>query len=360
MPYSQVKEVIAASQEQHQARRIYLQDQRYLELFLPWKTSDGRTVALLGVSGPYQAEYTIQWSHIIWILLVVAVGLAAAFAIAWLLNRRVITAVKKHGEAAVEIAQGNLEVKLLSKSDDELDQLSHQVNTLVAGIQDRLLEHDILGVSQAFEPAETQNPLSIQPLLLEGREMTGTLMQIQPVGFQLMINDLGPKAAFETLNNLYQAITGVTASLEGIVTHFEGESLRMYFDLFNPAITPGETVLKVCKIAKKMREIAEGHQLERSERALPILYFSAQIATQKLAAGVLHLNDRMHYTVVIENDGLKVPRLIFQEGEKKNLVLVTQTVVESLTKHNHEFTFFPISSEGDENGPAVSHWFRLD
>jgi CheY-like chemotaxis protein/HAMP domain-containing protein len=360
MPYSQVKDVIVASQDEHQARKIYWQDQQYLELFLPWKTSDGQTVALLGVSSPYQVEYTVQWSHFVWILLVAAAGIAAAFGVAWLLNRRLIEAVKQHGVAVEEIARGNLEIKLPGETGDELDQLSRQVNTLVTGIQDRLLEHDILGVSKAFEPGETQNPLSIQPLLLEGREIMSTLIHIRPLGFKAMVNELGPKVSFESLNALYQVIAGVTADVEGIVTHFEGESLRMYFDLFNPSITPAETVLKACKNAKKMRDIAEGYQLEYIERGLPVLYFSAQIDTQKLAAGVLHLSDRLHYAVTGEKDGPIDPSQGYREGDTQNLLLVTQAVVESLAEVKHEFHFFPWSADsaGDESPP--SRWFRLD
>lgn len=358
IPYPLVKEVLESGPGNYQAREISMQEKTYLEVFIPWKVANGDTVALLGLVQLYEVQHILDGAYFLWVLLILLVSAALVTLFAWMLGRRVKTAVADYGRAAREIARGNLEVKISGEADDELDHLAYHFNTMVTGIQERLLEHDLFGVSNAFDPAESLATHSIERLRLEGRVFACTVMRIQPAAFSERMAIDGPRQAFAALNDYFQVMVETALAYGGGMTHFDQEALLVYFGLFNNTM-PAEGVRNACHAAQKMHLAARALSQEREEADLARLNFILMIDHQDAAAGALHLKDRLHYAITgpfIEPEKEQYSSRV-QEGE--DLILVTPGIINMLSEMGEEIEFSPLSSPVE--GKSVKQTlFRLD
>jgi CheY-like chemotaxis protein/class 3 adenylate cyclase len=359
MPYSQVKNVIAGSVEGNQARKIFIGETEHIELFVPWQVSSGEDLGLLGILMPYSPTLTLMDPYPVWIMLVFSVGAAAIFIVAALFARRLNQTVEAYGLAAKEIGQGNLQTKLKGERGDELDNLARHMNAMVSGIQERLLEHDLFGVSYAFEPQTPFNANAIQQLYLEGREINLTGLHIQPVGFRKMIAEFGPKKVFETLNAFYQAAAEVTIGFGGVVTHFNGEAVSIYFGLFAHAEDQVQSALKACRASAKVRDILPNFNLDQQEKGLPSLQIMMVVESSLRAAGVLQVKDRLHYAVTASGpDPLQCMKILLPEPDE-NRILVSASTLALLAEHRYEFEFTPLDFKEEEAAAQFLDFYRM-
>ena len=362
MPYSQVKAVIAGSADsvgENQAREMYLDGKPYLELFIPWNTSDGDSIALFGILRPYRTAWDMPPFYSNGFILSVAGCLVLAFLAAWWVTRHVTRTLEQYGQAIEEVAHGNLEAKLYNASRDELGVLSRQVNGMVTGLQARLLEHDLLGVSYAFDPDRPLDSFTLRHLQQDGRSLKLAVLRIQPVDFSACQAVLGRRIAVETLNAFYDRLMTTATEYGGIVTHFDGEALLLYFGLFSGPADAPNCAYQAGLVAKKMREAARNFNRDRSENGQPVMHFSAALDFDEFTAGVLRLGDRLHYVVSGEALERIAAMCNLQTEEAGHRILAGAAAVEILSAFPREFEFSPIELEGAEKITLSCQTYRM-
>lgn len=216
-----------------------------------------------------------------------------------------------------QIEQGNFEVRVPVRRQDELGKLAASFNQMAAGLA---LQEKYRSVLNAVADRTVAEQLIAQSSSLGGEIKHVTMLFCDIRGFTAITENMPPAEVIELLNEHMTALTEVAYEHGGIVDKFVGDLIMV---LFGAPISTGEDPVRAVQCALSMLQMRRRLN-QTSKHSLEV---GIGIATGSVVAGCMGSDQRLSYTVLGHRVNL-ASRLcnIAQAGE---IVLDAETYAEA-------------------------------
>lgn len=190
--------------------------------------------------------------------------------------------------ATHQIEQGNFDVNVPVRRNDELGRLASSFNEMVAGLA---LQEKYRSVLNAVADRTVAEQLITQSGTLGGEMRHVTMLFCDIRGFTALTENMPPADVIELLNEHMTALTDVAYQHGGIVDKFVGDLIMV---LFGAPMTTGEDASSAVQCALSMLRVRR----ELNQTSKHSLEVGIGIATGAVVAGCMGSDQRLSYTVL--------------------------------------------------------------
>ena len=345
IPENQVSQLVTDHDKSSISREISIDSVKFTELLGIWEVRSGLIdLGFIGISLPQ--SYLVNASQVtrfqVFALSLTAI-LMIVFVGVFLANIITRPLVKLVG-ASMEVANGNLDVKVESKGNDEVAVLAHSFNSMIAGLQEGSIYRDLLGRSVSPEVREQlRHTFSSGELRLEGQDAIATVMFADIRDFTSLAEKSDSATIFEWLNEYFGVLIPIVTENNGVVNKLDGDSVLAFFGILPKILSPQMSAFNACHAAMQMNETINELNKKRVERGdLPFIT-GIGVHTGEVIAGGLGTRDRIHYTIIGDtvNTTQRIEGLT-RELFQKSGVLISQATLDVLGDQRSFFVYEPI------------------
>ena len=140
--------------------RAYVVNNWYITAYEPIRDMYGRIIGILYVGVLEQKYLDIQQQTVITFFLITIVGLIATFGVAYFVAQRILVPINKLVSASEEVANGNLDINVEIRTNDELKYLADSFNEMARALKAR---------DEQFRDFATQRIMESERLALVGQ-----------------------------------------------------------------------------------------------------------------------------------------------------------------------------------------------
>jgi len=360
IPMNSILEILGSQDNQSLIRDYIVGSESYSEIMGPWEARGGQD---LGIVGTALAQNFITRPSLVTRFQVIAVVIVAVVGVIILglfLAHQITSPLSSIVKAAIEIAKGNLEVKVPSVGNDEVTVLAHAFNYMVSGLQEGFIYRDILGRTVSPEVREAmRQSFASGDLRLEGQSVVATVVMSDIRGFTALAEKENPTTILKWLNEYFGVMTPVITANGGVVDKFEGDAMLAFFGILPRPLTAEESAYQACRSALRLVEAIHGLNIIRASRGEPALNTGIGVNTGTLIAGGLGASDRLNYTVI--GDVVNTTQRI--ESVTKSFVqggiAISESTLTALKDHRGEFRFEPLGEHALEGKSELIWLYRL-
>jgi class 3 adenylate cyclase/CheY-like chemotaxis protein len=341
-------------------REIQVASSSYAEILGPWEVRGGQDLGIIGTS---LAQNFITRPSLVTRFQAIGVVLVAVLGVILLgiyLAHQIISPLSRVVQASVQVAKGNLEVKVPSQGNDEVMVLAHAFNYMVTGLQEGSIYRDLLGRTVSPEVREAmRQSFASGDLRLEGQSAEATVLMSDIRGFTSLSEKEEPTTILKWLNEYYGAMVPVVTSFGGVVDKFEGDAVLSFFGILPRPLPAEMSAYQACKAGLEMLEVVEKLNARRAARGEPPLVTGIGINTGTLIAGGLGAADRLNYTVI--GDAVNTTQRI--EGVTRSFyesgIVISESTLTALKEHREEFHFEPLGEHAFKGKRELQWLYRL-
>lgn len=271
----------------------------YSEILAPWQTRDGETQGLLGVS--LAQAFLVRTSRVtqVEIFGLVAFGILLVILVGLFLANRITGPLLHLVSASIEVAQGNLGVKIDANGNDEVAVLAQSFNYMIAGLQEGSIYRDLLGRTVSPEVREQlRQTFTSGNLRLEGQQAVATVLMSDIRGFTTISEKADPATVFQWLNEYFAQLVPIVTAHGGVVNKFDGDAMLAFFGILPRLLSPKQSALAACQAAVEIQAAIDTINRQRRKRGEPVLITGIGVNTGVIIAGGLGTSDRLHYTII--------------------------------------------------------------
>ncbi len=347
------------------SRELTVDSVNYTELISVWEARSGQLdLGLIGISLPQ--AYLVRTSQVtriqVFVLSLAAILLIIVIGVylANLITRPLLRLVA----ASMEVAKGNLDIKVESKGNDEVAVLAHSFNSMIAGLQEGSIYRDLLGRSVSPEVREQlRQTFSSGNLRLEGQETVATVMLADIRDFTAMAEKSDPATIFDWLNEYFGILLPAITNNNGVVNKLDGDAVLAFYGILPKFLEPQMSAYQACRAALEMDEAVSRLNEKRIVRGNLPFITGIGIHTGVVMAGGLGTHDRIHYTIIGDtvNTTQRVESLT-RELFTDNGIIITQATLDALGGKLDEFVVKQIGLQhvkGKEEKIMVYHLVAL-
>lgn len=360
LPLDMVMKVLMGQDEESSIRDMTIAGGNYTEILGPWEARGGLDLGIVGTS---LAQNFIARPSLMTRFQVIAVVLLAVLGVILLgiyLAHQITSPLSRVVQASIEIAKGNLEVKVPSQGNDEIMVLAHAFNYMVSGLQEGFIYRDLLGRTVSPQVREAlRHSFASGDIRLEGQNATATVMMSDIRNFTSMAEKEEPTTILKWLNEYFGALVPVVTSHGGVVDKFEGDAMLAFFGILPQPLFAEESAYQSCKAALKLLEVIDHLNTSRKARGEPPLVTGIGINTGLLIAGGLGTSDRLNYTII--GDAVNTTQRI--EGVTRTFgesgIVISESTLAALKEHRGEFNFEPLGEHALKGKSELIWLYRL-
>jgi len=224
-----------------------------------------------------------------------AAVLFTAILFIWFFSKSISRPVRRLADASLQVAQGNFEVSLFTKSRDELGILTRRFGDMTQGLAERERLKDTFG---RFINPEIAAKAARGELTLGGETKTATIFFSDIRAFTSISEKLEAYEVVEFLNEYMTRMVACVNSTAGVVDKFIGDAVMA---LWGAPVSSGsvEQDAKNCiRAALMMRAALVEFNKGRGGDRKPIIRIGCGINTGEVVAGQIGSHERMEYTVI--------------------------------------------------------------
>jgi class 3 adenylate cyclase/HAMP domain-containing protein len=326
--------------DQNLVRNISVSGSVYTEILTKFQARQGTSdLGILGISllqAPIEGAllenvFNVAKYGAIALLLVVAIGL--------LLSNTITRPLVEIAEASEQVAAGNLDSFVKTRSNDEIGVLARSFNTMV-----KELKNGFPKLSQSRDLQSAGDPTTnvALPAKIESDEpMTyeATIMAADLSSFIRGSEFSNPKSILKTLNECYSAMLPIIHQHGGEIGQFDGDGLVAFFGILPNKKSPAESTLYATHAGLEILSFVERWNSQRSTKGLPALEIWLGITSGPVIAGGIGETSQLRFSVV--GDTVQEARSIqgvCREMGRANL-LISEKAYENLSKEHQQFKF---------------------
>jgi adenylate cyclase len=355
-----VSRVFGRQDEDSAIRDIRFSGNQYSEILAPWEVRDGTDIGLIGTALAQNFFSRPSVITRVQIFLIVLVGLAAVIFLGMFLANQITQPLSKVVNASVELARGNLEVKVPSQGNDEVSVLAYAFNYMVSGLQEGIIYRDLLGRTVSPQVREAlRRSFASGDLRLEGQSAEGTVLMSDIRGFTALAEKEEPTKILHWLNEYFGELVPVINSHGGVVDKFEGDAILAFFGILPTPLRSQESAYQACQAAIKLLLVIQEMNERRVARGEPPLNTGIGVNTGSLIAGGLGTADRLNYTII--GDTVNTTQRIqgFTRSFGESGIIVSEYTLVALGERRAEFNLEPLG-EHNFKGKMEQVWlYRL-
>jgi adenylate cyclase len=355
-----VKGILQNQDKKSNIRDVKVAGNVYSELLGPWEVRGGSDIGIIGasMSQNYLGRPTLYTRF--QLFLFVMVGLVAIIVMGVFLAYQITTPLSRVVQASIELAKGNLEVKVPASGNDEVSVLAHAFNFMVSGLQEGIIYRDLLGRTVSPQVREAlRRSFASGDLRLEGQNTEATVLMSDIRGFTALAEKEDPTKILHWLNEYYSELVPVITSFGGVVDKFEGDAMLAFFGILPTPIPSQKSAYQACRAATKMLSVIEDINARRAERGEPALITGIGINTGTLIAGGLGTLDRLNYTVIGDtvNTTQRIQGMSCNFGDSG--IVVSENTLVALGDHRVEFNLEPLGEHTFRGKMELLWLYRL-
>lgn len=275
----------------------------------------------------------INRARLILILVLALGGLLFAFALVFLLQYLVIRPVLKIGQTVTLFGEGNMDIQLQLKRDDELGILAEKINTMFKEVRERFR------LSKYVSRSTNEMVRSEEGSHLGGRNKKLTVLFSDIRGFTAYSESHPADEVIENLNLVLQLQAEIIEKYKGDIDKFIGDAVMAIFD----------DALSAVKCAYEIIvELKEFNKLNRSE-----LYVGIGINSGEVIAGNIGSQTRKEFAVIGDTVNL-ASRL--SDLAKANMVLLSSSTKDLL---EGQIDCLPVKNQSIKGKSRTVNFFIL-
>jgi len=242
--------------------------------------------------------------------------LLALLIVLWI-SRGLSGPIRELVDGTHQVEQGNLDVRVPVRKNDELGRLADSFNKMTAGLA---LQEKYRSVLNAVADRTVAQQLIEQSSGLGGEIRHVSMLFCDIRGFTAITENMEPADVIELLNEHMTSLTDVAYQHGGIVDKFVGDLIMV---LFGAPVSTGEDAKQAVKCAQSMLRVRR----ELNKTSKHSMEVGIGVATGSVVAGCMGSDQRLSYTVLGHRVNL-ASRLcsIAQAGE---IVMDAETYEES-------------------------------
>ena len=223
-------------------------------------------------------------------------GAAFAFALAYLLARRMAGPIRQLEEGAARIGAGRFDHQIDLRTGDELEGLASRFNAMAGELalsQERAERIGRLKRFLAPQIAELVENVG-QENLLESHRTEVSVVFCDLRGFTAFASEVGPEEVMGLLGDYYDALGSIIMRYEATLTCFMGDGLML---LLNAPLPCPEPATRAVRMALDMQSAVQALILRWRERGY-VIGFGVGIATGTATVGRIGYEGRIDYTAI--------------------------------------------------------------
>lgn len=229
------------------------------------------------------------------ILFIVAAVLFIAILFIYFFSKTISNPVKKLAAASDQIESGDFELKLKSKSKDEIGLLTERFVSMGKGLAERERLKDTFG---RFINKDIAEKAAKGELTLGGETKEVTIFFSDIRSFTAISEKLEPFEVVEFLNDYMTRMVECVNITNGVVDKFIGDAVMAVWGAPVSSGTPEQDALNCVRAALMMRAALLDFNKDRGGDKKPIIKIGCGINTGPVIAGQIGSNKRMEYTVI--------------------------------------------------------------
>jgi class 3 adenylate cyclase/DNA-binding response OmpR family regulator len=316
----------------------------YTEILGPWEVRGGVDQGILGVS--MAQAFLVRTSQVtqLQIFVIVAVSIILVLIIGLYLANLITRPLLSLVNASSEVAQGNLEIKVDTRGNDEVAVLAQSFNSMVAGLQEGSIYRDLLGRTVSPQVREQlRQTFGSGSLRLEGQQAVATVLMSDIRGFTQISEKADPATVFQWLNEYFAQVVPIVAAHGGVVNKFDGDAMLAFFGILPRMLSPKQSAISACQVSLEILQAINQLNLQRAARGEPALITGIGVHTGVVISGGLGTSDRLHYTIIGDtvNTTQRIEALTRDLMDSSG-VLISRTTYTSLVGAQDRFCFEPL------------------
>jgi class 3 adenylate cyclase len=222
----------------------------------------------------------------------VALVLAGAAGIAF--SRWIGRPLRALSAQAERIRDGDLDVRIVPDSRDEIGALARTLGDMVQGLRDRDFIRGVLG--RYVSPDVAQHCLEDREALrLGGDVRTVSILMSDLRGFSALSERLGPEQMIGLLNRYFSRMVPVILDHRGTINEFIGDAILV---LFGAPVERPDDAERAVRCAWAMQRTMTAFNAESRGLGLPELTMGIGLHAGRVVAGNIGSADRVKYGVV--------------------------------------------------------------
>lgn len=311
----------------------------YGEILGPWHLRNGTAQpGWLGVAFLQQDLASPNIFAQAQLYLFVIFTLVGVVGIGVFLAHRLAQPLRDVAQAAAQVANGNLEVKVNVRGNDEVAVMAHAFNYMVSELQEGTIYRDLLGRTVSPEVRDAlRASFASGDLRLEGQNMVASVLMSDIRDFTTVSEKADPATVLAWLNEYFSELVPVIAAHGGVVDKFEGDALLVFFGILPTPIAANASAYAACRAAVNLLNAVDDLNTRRAQREQPPLLTGLGINTGLVTAGGLGTTDRLNYTII--GDTVNTAQRL--ERHTRNLpgscIVLSQETYEALGERRAEF-----------------------
>ena len=220
--------------------------------------------------------------------------LSLGFLLSILFSNRIVGPLKKLTDGTQQIINGNYDLRIERKSNDELGVLSHTFNLMVKGLNEKKFLQDSFGkyVHPSIVEAILKNP---NKLKLGGERRNQTVLFCDIADFTMISEKIEPEKIIDLLNRYFGVMGEEILKSHGILDKFIGDAIMAFW---GPPICQGNYTFQACTSAINMQKRIKSLRPQWIDQGFPEIKARFGIATGKMIVGNVGSEHAQEYTCI--------------------------------------------------------------
>lgn len=253
-------------------------------------TTVGYALISFSRSSMVQAVDDSVRSIVVATLLLIVLGVA----ISYVVGRQLTRPLDHLMNASRAIDSGFYNFRLEERRNDEIGYLMQAFNSMAQGLLRKAQVEEAF--SRYVPPGVARNVLdNLEEVELGGKEIQGSVMFVDIVGFTARSETMDPERVAELLNNFYDSISRAAARYNGTIDKYMGDCAMLVFGIPE---SDDQHVFHSIACAVFFQRLAERiNDVRISQGKFPV-YYRIGLNSGAMLAGNMGSSDRVQFTVV--------------------------------------------------------------
>jgi adenylate cyclase len=274
-----------------------------LSAYAPLKTNAGKTVGLVGVDVKAERLSVVENRVLIASSVIFVVSFMVIALVSWIVSRSIREPLGRLIQGTGAVAQGNLDVRMHMKRDDEFGLLGRYFDKMADELKERQTLRDLFGRYLSEDVARSVLAQE-HKIELGGEEVVVTVLFCDLKDYTTISERLSPLQMVSMLNEYLGVMNSIIDQHKGCVIEFLGDGILAVFGA--PQATPDHAD-KATRCALAMREALvslnkqwQSDGLAQRWKELGVDHIECRIGlhTGPVVAGNLGSKTRMKYAVI--------------------------------------------------------------
>lgn len=336
---SLISEIVTKSAEQSIVRNVSVAGNSFREVLTQFEARN-KTVDL-GFLGIAKQDIQLQGAFFENVLLVARYGAAAlvlVVTIGLLISHTITRPLIEIAAASAQVAAGDLDTQVKTRSNDEIGLLADSFNTLVTGLRE----------SGSYASAFQAPPMNRFSQLDQAETMPGarrgicsdaTILVADMINFLAVIGSDDPEALIRTMDELYRAMEPVISRYGGQISTFDGGTMMAAFGILPQQLTAQDGAIRGIHASLEIVGLIERWNKNRSSKGLPAMELWLGLATGEIVAGGVGNMSQLKSIVIgdIVLEARSVQEICRELGG--GAILISQSTYECLSDARQQYKF---------------------